>query len=866
VLPTGTITFLFTDIEGSTRILQGLGDRYREVLETHDRLIREAVAQAGGTEVRTEGDAFFVVFPTALAAVEAVGAAQRALARQAWPEGFEVRVRMGLHTGEGVPGGGDYIGLDVHRAARVAAAAHGGQVVLSQATAALVEGRLPAGAHLRDLGRHRLKDLAQAEHLHQLVIDGVPADFPPLRTLDAGLHRLPLQLTSFVGREREVKEVTALLAASRLLTLTGPGGTGKTRLALQVAADSAAAYEDGVLFVPLEPIRDPSLVPATLASVLGLPPSPVETNQRLIEYLADKQMLLILDNLEQALGAAGMIASWLQAPGVSLLATSRAPLRVTGEREYAVPPLGLPEAAHLPTPELLISHEAVALFVERAMAARSDFRLTDANASAVAAIVTRLDGLPLAIELAAARVRLLSPAALLARLSSALGLLTGGSRDLPARQQTLRGAISWSHDLLDPTSARVFARLAVFWGGCTFEAVEWVCGEPEIDVLAAIETLVDHSLLRRIDQGGDLRLVMLETIREFAGEKLSGSGEREAVRERHAGHYLSVVEEAAPNLVRESARSYLDRLEVEINNTRQALGWAVETGQGEVAQRMVAALWRFWQMRGYLHQGREWCRRALGLDPTPPLVRLRALEAAGGLAYWQADNEVARGYYQEALDLARSLGDDREVSRALYNYGFALGIGEDLNITEAGIPFMTESLEIGRRLGDPQLIGNALWGLASAWCLHGVHSKALPLFDEAFPYLHQAMDRFMLGWNHRMRGVCRLETGDVEGARADFEAGLAIFYPAGDVSALALHVRDFAALALVAGDDERALRLAGAMGAIAKVSETNVLAIVRNQLPELAGAVARVGEERAEKLLAEGQALSTVEAVEYATT
>src|SRR5438093_3692657 len=455
-LPAGTLTFLFTDIEGSTKLQSELGtDRYQDVLETHTRILRDAFKD-GGFEVRVDGDALFVVCPVAANAIRASAAAQRALAKAPFPHGVTVRVRMGMHTGEGRPAtadaGADYIGIDVNRAARVAAAGNGGQVLLTDATATLARPELGDGVSFRDLGEFRLKDLANPEHLYQLVISGCAADFPPLRTLDQTATFLPAQPSSFVGRAREIAEGQRLLEKSRLVTLTGPGGTGKTRLSLRIAEESAAAFGDGTFFVPLAPITDPDLVPSTIAHTLGVQISGAETPlARVLEHVRDKKMLLVLDNFEQILPAAPVVGQILGASAaLKVIASSRAPLRIAGEQEFPVPPLDLPDPEHLPALEVLAQSDAVRLFVERAMGVRPDFRVTAENAAATAEIVYRLDGLPLAIELAAARVKVLTPQAMLPRLRKGLDLLASTSPDRVDRQRTLRGAIGWSWDLLAP--------------------------------------------------------------------------------------------------------------------------------------------------------------------------------------------------------------------------------------------------------------------------------------------------------------------------------------------------------------------------------------------------------------------------------
>src|SRR5215471_16117420 len=499
-LPTGTVTLLFTDIEGSTRLLQQLGERYASTLETCRSLLRGVFLEFDGHEVDTQGDAFFIAFARASDAVAAAVEAQRALTNHSWPDGVMVRVRMGLHTGEPLRSAEGYVGLDVHYAARIMSAGHGGQVLLSHTTRDLVEQTLPSGVSLWDLGAHRLKDLQQPSHLFQLVVPGLPADFPPLKTLDSSPNNLPLQPTPFLGREKVVDAIGQLLLrdSSRLVTLTGPGGVGKTRLGLQVAAEQASHFPDGTWFVSLAPLSDPELVLPTISQTLGLPEA---RNQLPLEHLKsalhEKKVLLLLDNFEQVVSAATSVADLLAGcPRLKVLVTSRAGLHVRAEREYPVPALLLPDMTRLPDLLALSQYEAVALFIERAQAVNPAFQVTNANAPAVAEICVRLDGLPLALELAAARIRLFPPQALLTRLGQRLPLLVSSARDVPARQQTLRQTIQWSYDLLTSHEQRLFRRLAVFVGGCAFQAVEAVAQE-QTSALDTMTSLLDKNLLRQ---------------------------------------------------------------------------------------------------------------------------------------------------------------------------------------------------------------------------------------------------------------------------------------------------------------------------------------------------------------------------------
>jgi predicted ATPase/class 3 adenylate cyclase len=522
--PTGTVTFLFADIEGSTRLLQELKDGYVDLLQRHNHIFREVIKEHDGAEISTEGDSFFVVFPNPLGAVKAAAGIQRSLADQPFPE--PVRVRMGLHTGQGRLASGDYVGIDVHRAARIAAAGHGGQILISDATRALVGPDLPTDMTVRDLGPHRLKDLAHPERLFQLIVQGLPSEFPPPRSLDARPNNLPLQLTRFIGRQEEVSAIKRqLLNGARLLTLTGPGGTGKTRLALEVAAETLTTFEDGAWFVDLAPIMDPALVISTVAEVLGVKEKPGRPLQDALEgSLKDRAMLMVLDNFEQVVEAGAAVERLLQsAPRLKVLVTSRAVLHRYGEQEFPVPPLDLPDPRNLPDLASLTRYEAISLFIERANAVKPDFTLTEENAPSVAAIAVRLDGLPLAIELAASRVKILSPQAIVERLGRGSPWLISRVPDAPVRQRTLRGAIEWSYKLLRENERRLFEQISVFQGGGSLEAIEAVCSPaPGADTLEGLTSLVDNSLLRQVDaKDGQSRLVMLETIKESAAERLS---------------------------------------------------------------------------------------------------------------------------------------------------------------------------------------------------------------------------------------------------------------------------------------------------------------------------------------------------------
>ena len=662
-LPAGTVTLLFTDIEGSTNLLQHLGDRYPGVLATHRALLRTAFAAHGGHEVDTQGDAFLVAFGRGTQAVTAAVAAQHALAAYPWPEGGSVRVRMGLHTGEPARTAEGYAGLDVHRGARIAAAGHGGQVLLSQATIELIRHQLADGLTLRDMGEHRLKDLRHPERLFQLVIAGLPAEFPPLRTLDGRPNNLPLQPTALIGRERDVEMVCGLLRRDgvRLVTLTGVGGSGKTRLGLQVAADLFDDFADGVFLANLAPISDPALVLQTVAHTLGVREAEgQQLQERLRDFLRDKRLLLLLDNFEQVVEAASFVAELLAAcPALKVLVTSRTRLHLRGEHEVPVSPLALPERGQLPPLALLSQYAAVALFIQRAVEVKPDFAVTNENAPAVAEICMRLDGLPLALELAAARVKLLSPQAILSRLEHSLRLLTGGPRDLPARQQTLRDTIAWSYDLLAQDERTLFRRLAVFAGGCTLHAAEAVCngaGEPALDVLEGLAALVDKSLMQRLGPNDDEpRFGMLETIREFAWEQPEARREASPMRRQHAAFYLQIAEATDAQAEGVGWPRLLERMDRELDILRAALTWSAETpDRAELGLRLAAALNPFWEGRGYWTEGRSWLERLLDqAHAAEAPVLAAALMSAGNLAFFQGDMAAARAYLERSLEICR---------------------------------------------------------------------------------------------------------------------------------------------------------------------------------------------------------------------
>jgi predicted ATPase/class 3 adenylate cyclase len=759
-LPHGTVTFLFTDIEGSTRLLQERGDEYAEMLAGHHHALRGEFARLGGVEVATQGDAFFVAFAKASDALAAAAAARDALG-----DG-PIRVRMGLHTGEPTVTDEDYVGIDVHRAARIAAAGHGGQILLSQATRDLV-----GADRLRDLGVHRLKDLAAPEHLYQLGED----EFPPLMTVDQ--TNLPVQPTPFVGRERELVEVLALLDSHRIVTLTGPGGSGKTRLALQAAAESVERYGDGVWFVSLAAVRDPQLIEPTIARVVGGPDD-------LHEFLTGKRTLLVLDNLEQLLPGAADIVVRLDAP---ILATSRSRLNVAAEQEFPVPTLPVDDGG--------------LLFTQRARQLQPGFE-PDA---AVREIAERLDGLPLALELAAGRVKVLTPGQILERLGRGLDLLKSGVHDAPERQRTLRGTVEWSYQLLAADEQRLFAQLAIFAGSFALEAAEAVCSA-ELDVL---QSLVDQSLLRH---GEDGRFFMLATIREFALEKLRDLSDASSLRRRHDDYFLGVAEELdareRQSGMRELSAQSLIRFERELPSFRVTLAGLVEGGRSDGALRLGAALWRFWLNRAQYHDAAEWLEHAALDDPTLPLdVRAAALGAAGGIAFYVHDDvDRAETFWREGLELRRVQDDPHELGVA---FGRLASVAWRRRDFDGAIAYHNQALPLFEQAGDEGSRLNELYWLGEAYRDRGDFENGERILEETATRARElGFDQQLTATLHSL-GDLSLDRSDPDTALRRFAEALAYAIATEGRRVQIYCIAGIACALLLRGDARAAARLWG---------------------------------------------------------
>jgi predicted ATPase/class 3 adenylate cyclase/DNA-binding CsgD family transcriptional regulator len=875
-LPTGLVTFLLTDVERSTALWEAAPEQMRAALAAHDRLFEEAIRANGGIHIRPrgEGDSRFAVFGLAHDAVLAVLAIQRTLARQPWPTPRPILVRIGLHTGDAELRDDDYYGLAVNRCARLRNIGHGGQTLLSEATAVLVRDDLPPETRLVDSGEHRLKDLTRPERVFQLVAADLPGEFPPLDSLDVRPHNLPVHPTPLLGREHEVDAVRRLLlgAESRLVTLTGPGGTGKTRLSIQVAADLMDRVADGVFLVELAPIRDPALVPTAIAQVLGVRDMgnrPVLESLR--DHLRQRSVLLVLDNFEQILPAASVVAELLAScPRLLVLVTSREPLRLRGEREFAVPPLAMPAAHPLVTPDDLSRYAAAVLFVERATEIQSDFVVTAENAPAIAEICTRLDGLPLAIELAAARVRLLSPQAILARLERRLPLLTGGSRDLPDRQRTLRDAIAWSYDLLTHAEQALFRRLAIFVGGCTIETAEAV-DQADVgdrlyhldagDVLDGIESLISKSLLRQASgSDGAPRLTMLETVREYGLEQLQATGELRALQRWHAGHYLALAEEAVPRLRGPEQRAWLDRLAAEHPNLRAALAWSLtDDRQSDAALRLSGALAWFWTSRGHFSEGPHWLDRALAVSEPHPVARLTALYGAGWMAHVHQGADVARQHLEAGLALAETLGDRWATAWILHLLGRVAYYADDAaRARELG----EASLRVAREIDDPWLIAWAVHLLGLAAHVAGEYQAALAHSEQSLAIRREIGYLEGIGICFNIMGVSTCRLGDYAASLDYTRDSVLILREVGIDWTLHNGMALLATLAVALGQPRRGVRVAGATAAFGESIDVQPIPMIRELLhPALDAARRALGDADYELAWRHGRALSLDEAV-----
>lgn len=871
-------TFIFTDIEGSSRLWERFPEAMARALARHDALMREHAERCHGHVFKTVGDAFCIAFSEPPDALSMAHGVQKALAEEPWQDIEPLRIRMGLHTGPAELRDEDYFGPTLNRVARIMGAGHGGQTLLSHDTAELIAHRLPEGITLRKLGAARLRNLDGVEQIFQLNIAGLASDFPPLRSLVATPHNLPNQTSTFIGREREVAELRELCALHQMVTLTGPGGTGKTRLSLETAGALLDTFSDGAWLVELATLSDPDLLTETVVSAIGLRGHPDQPLQNtLVHFLRSRTVLLLIDNCEHLLRDCARLCQMLlrQCPKLHILATSRSPLAIAGEHVLPVPTLSLPEhwGGRLPPgrnrAELYEEFEAVKLFTDRAAAARPGFALTEVNAELIARLCWRLDGIPHAIELAAARVRLLSLEQILERLNDRFRLLGGRNAAALPHQQTLRTMIDWSYEMLSESEKALLLRLCVFGRGRSLEAIEAVCsGDPveEWEVLDLLAALVDKSLITmETDPTGQPRYYMLESLWEYAREKLKETGELEIYRNRHLLYFADLAEKAEPHFYQRDQATWLARMAEEHGNIRLAIDWAIKSPEhGEAGLRMHSALTRYWEVRSRLHEGREHFDNLLKLPAAQGRTSLRGhtLGGAGRLAWCCDDDVAARAYYSEAIDILRECGDERSVGLLQTFLGF---VERNEGHLERAMERFDEGYEIGERLGDNRIMVVAISGRGSLAADRGDYAQARALKEEALAIFRDLGDRWIIGLLSWSLARVLISGGEFDyGARLLREQAV-ITKELNNRWTIPYTIEAFAEIALGQGKAERAAVLFGAsqsalktLGLGASPSERKLHEADMEKLAGLLDAPAR------EMLLAEGASLPMDEAFELA--
>ncbi len=774
--PSGTVAFLFTDIEGSTRLAQEFPDTLPAAIERHNEILKKAIESNKGYVFEFVGDAFCAAFESADDAIKAAYEAQFNLNSEEWKDA-RIKVRMGIHCGKCEWNGSNYMGyITLARTQRIMSVAYGGQILLSSDAHGLKRGKIPECISFREFGERRLKDLIQPVRIFQLASSEIPSEFPQLKTLDARPNNLPVQLTSFVGRVEEIKKIKDLLNGTHLLTLAGTGGVGKTRLAMQVAADIIDDYSNGVWIVELADITDPKFLPQAIAQAIGVKEEPKrELEETLKEYLQDKEILLILDNCEHVIDACAKLVEKLleSCQKMKIIATTREILKCSGEQVHHVAPLTLHNPRKKISPEKLTQYEGVRLFVERALSVNPGFRVTNENAKALAEICHQLDGIPLSIELAAARMKVLSVEKISERLSDMFKLLTGGKRTALPRQQTLRAMIDWSYELLSENEKTLLRRLAVFAGGWTLEEAEEVCTDEkldELDILDLLSNLNEKSIVMYSEDKERYR--MLETIRQYGEEKLSEFNEGNLISEKHLGYYLKLSELAEPNLKGVNQREWLEQLEEEHGNLQAALTWSLKAEKNEEGVRLAAALGRFWLIRGHLSMGRRWMESVLlnGKSVSKP-VKSNALNLSGLLAYGQGDYSHAKQLYEESLALRRETDDKKRIAETLSNLGdVAYSQGE----YEQANSLCEENLLLQRELGDERSIALSLNTMGMIAYSQGDYGNAQKLFQESLDLRNKLGDKRSIAYSLNNLGLTHFSLGKYEQSEKFYEESLAL--------------------------------------------------------------------------------------------
>jgi predicted ATPase/class 3 adenylate cyclase len=869
--PTGVVTFLFTDIQGSTRLWEAFPQAMRDALARHDELLQQAIHDHNGIVVKHQGDGFYVAFSNPLDAIHASLSSQRGLLSEPWDETGPILVRMAINTGAAAERDGDYFGTAVNRTARLVNAGHGGQVLVSGATEQLVRDDLPASVLLRDLGEHRLRDLARADRVFQLVAPGLIDDFPGLRTLSARPNNLPVQSTTFVGREQDIGEIKRLLENERLISLIGPGGVGKTRLALEVAGQILHLFPDGVWFADLAPLSYPSLLVPTVAEAIGVQERHGETiEQTLLEALREQHLLILLDNCEHLIDECARLAGEILRHSIAakVLATSREPLRVSGEVRWRVQPLAIPDSNELADPEKLRENDAVTLFVDRATSVRPGVNLTGESSAAIIEIIRRLDGIPLAIELAAARVNALSITDIASRLEDRFRLLTRGSRPALPRQQTLEALIDWSYDLLTDEEQRLFQRVSVFAGSFNLEAAEVVCagdGIDERDIVDLLTQLVERSLVIVDESPRGYRYRLLESLREYALIRLQTSETEDQFKRRHAAYFRKLAEDAEPELFSEDQGDWLERIRNESDNFRAMLEWSrvhnVETGL-----RTASALWRVWWLGNRVSEGLAQLRRLWRSadNDVPVEVRLDSLFALGNLSFRDGDYDAARQSFDEMRRLSEQAGDLRRRIMACSALGGMLV--EQMDYQPAA-ELLRESLRLEASLSDAPPNPWTRIDLGLIELGQARYSDAARLFQESLDMAERNRDQLRIAIAHCCLGLVSLEQSDLESAQMHFSTSLRLSFREHLVWLIPVILEAFAGVAVREERSDRAVRLAASAAALRESAGVPLAPLWRRLLsPPLESLQQDLEPETWAAAWREGQEMTIEQSVDYALT